>query len=434
MSRTPRLLTHTSSYLCAGSRWGFVLMLAACGGDSDSPTAPGEPVASVTISPATASLLLGEASEFTASAETANGQQVPEMTFTWTSSDMSVATVSAEGRVTAVGGGSATITAATEGKSRTADVTVIVLTFASVSAGQFHTCGLTPSGEAHCWGRSYYGQLGTGDAANSAIPAAVSNGISFAQLTTQVWHTCGLTASGEAYCWGYNASGELGNGSTTGEDANPTPFAVSGGLTFASLSAGSHHTCGLTPSSEAYCWGANESGQLGTGSGRLSATPMAVSGDLVFESLAAGLRNTCGLTPNGEAYCWGSNDDGKLGNGTTVHSATPEAVSGGITFASLAVGFRHTCGLTPNGEAYCWGGSFHGQLGNGSFADGPNPTPLAVSGGLTFASLSLGSVHTCGVTTGDDAYCWGNNLQAGPRLGDGTYSKRATPVLVFGQH
>src|SRR6185295_15360420 len=46
-------------------------------------------------------------------------------------------------------------------------------------------------------------------------------------------HTCALTTSGAAYCWGYNGSGELGNGQTG--IVNPTPVAVVGGLTFQSL-------------------------------------------------------------------------------------------------------------------------------------------------------------------------------------------------------
>ena len=414
MSRTPRLLICTVPYLGLVSSGVLVLMVAGCGGESVSPTGPED--------------------------------------------------VGAE------------------------PVGALMLTFAMVSLGEWHTCGLTTSGEAYCWGRNIFGQLGTGDTDDRAIPAAVSNGISFAQVTTRLWHTCGLTASGDAYCWGFNRDGQLGNGSTTGDDPNPTPFAVSGSFTFVSLSAGGHHVCSLTPSGEAYCWGENQYGQLGIGSGRPSATPVAVSGGLTFTSISAGGRHTCGLTPGGEAYCWGRNDYGQLGIGSGAPSATPVAVSGGLTFVSVIAGFRHTCGLTtsgeaycwgsnnrgalgngttvnsatpvavrpgrspqgllitfaslsasghtcgltPSGEAYCWGDNWAGQLGNGSTTgQDPNPTPIAVSGGLTFASLSVGVSHTCGLTTSNDAYCWGSNNYG--RLGAGTGSRRTTPVLVLGQ-
>jgi alpha-tubulin suppressor-like RCC1 family protein len=52
---------------------------------------------------------------------------------------------------------------------------------------------------------------------------------------------------------------------------------VAGGLTFASLTAGFYHTCGLTGSGVAYCWGANGSGQLGDGSNTRRTTPVAVA-------------------------------------------------------------------------------------------------------------------------------------------------------------
>src|SRR5690606_42107375 len=63
-------------------------------------------------------------------------------------------------------------------------------------------------------------------------------------ITTGDTHTCGITTTGTAYCWGNNGSGRLGNGNTGG--SYNTPQAVSGGLTFASITAGLGHTCGLT--------------------------------------------------------------------------------------------------------------------------------------------------------------------------------------------
>jgi alpha-tubulin suppressor-like RCC1 family protein len=53
-------------------------------------------------------------------------------------------------------------------------------------------------------------------------------------------HVCSLTADGTAWCWGSNSSGQLGNGSTAPLSDVPVP--VSGGIIFASLSAGSSHT------------------------------------------------------------------------------------------------------------------------------------------------------------------------------------------------
>src|SRR2546425_653085 len=182
-------------------------------------------------------------------------------------------------------------------------------------------------------------------------PAAVSGGLTFAGVSGGTLYTCGVTTSGAAYCWGINNYGQGGNGTTTYSFL--TPVAVSGGLTFTVVSAASLHTCGVTTSGAAYCWGQNGYGQLGNGTTTSSTTPVAVSGGLTFAAVSAVLLHTCGVTTSGAAYCWGYNGCGELGNGTTTSSGTPVAVSGGLTFAAVSVGRSssyqesHSCGLTP---------------------------------------------------------------------------------------
>ena len=454
-------ITRAPRHVCTGSLSVLVLLLGACGGDSDSLTAPEEPsVASVIVSAVSDSLLRGESTAFTARAEDSGGNPISGGTFTWASSNSAVATV--EGRetdnrigfVTGVGRGSTTITVTMDGESATAALTVEVLDLASVDAGTFHSCGLTSSGTAYCWGNNHTGILGVGgttetcasfvggEVSCSAVPKPVSGGLAFISLSVANGFTCGLTTSSEAYCWGANSTGRLGNGTTV---TGATPEAVSGGLTFASLSAGAGHTCGLTPSGDAYCWGANDFGQLGTtsvsetceddfvGSIPCSTVPVPVSGDLIFASISAGGVHTCGLTSSGEAYCWGDNVLGQLGNGATVGynpNPTPFAVSGGLTFASLSTGGPDTCGVTISGTAYCWGSNAQGQLGIGFSDQLPHPTPELVLGGLTFASVSAGVDYMCGVTTNGEAYCWG--LDWDGTLGNSTIGDMSAPVPVSG--
>ena len=145
-------------------------------------------------------------------------------------------------------------------------------------------------------------------------------------------------------------------------------------------------------------------------------------------SVDAGNIHTRALSITGDAYCWGFNDFGQLGDGSTTGSLTPVLVSGGIRFSSISTRGSHTCGVTSVGDVYCWGENFRGQLGDGTTVN--RLTPVLVSGGLSFASVSAAFSETCGVTTGGDAYCWGNNWSG--QLGDGTTINRLTPVPVAG--
>jgi alpha-tubulin suppressor-like RCC1 family protein len=99
-----------------------------------------------------------------------------------------------------------------------------------------------------------------------------------------------------------------------------------------------------------------------------------------------------------------------------------------LSFAPvIAGGLEHTCGVTTGGSAYCWGDNDHGQLGDGTDLD-RFITPVPVAGGLSFASLTAGTGHTCGVTGAGSLYCWGDNGHG--RLGDGTTTNRYIPVSV----
>src|SRR5205823_6659512 len=82
------------------------------------------PVASVTVSPAAASVTAGQTVQLAAVTRDSAGNVLTGRTVTWTATNSGVATVSATGLVAGVATGSATVTATSEGKSNTAAVTV----------------------------------------------------------------------------------------------------------------------------------------------------------------------------------------------------------------------------------------------------------------------------------------------------------------------
>jgi alpha-tubulin suppressor-like RCC1 family protein len=328
------------------------------------------------------------------------------------------------------------------------DPPVVILRPETITTGGYHSCGLTDRGSAYCWGWNGQGQLGVGDEhrLDRHYPAPVAGGLAFAQISAGAGHTCGVTPTGAAYCWGFNASGQLGDGTTT-RQLVPTP--VAGGLSFTQISAasvnasslwpGGSHTCALTSGGVVYCWGSNYYGQLGDGSQSSRLTPVAIVGDLAFRQISAGARHTCGVATSGAAYCWGNHYTGEVGDGSppwgefmdeSAPRPLPTAVAGGLSFAQVSAGGQHTCGLTPAGKAYCWGNGLSGQLGDG-ILHAPATSPSAVVGDRAYSQITAGRYHSCAYTPSGEAWCWGSNADG--QLGDGNYqTQSASPRMVAG--
>ncbi len=419
---------------------GVVSLLAACKENGTGPTAPcgmgstcsgSQQLASLTLSPAFDTLLVGDKAQITFAATNSSGAAVTGITVAYKSSDTAVAKVDTSGRVSAVGAGTTTITIAAGGLKASAQLTVLAFRIVLLSAGTDYTCLTLPLGRGYCWGRDELGQLAAAapgtcfdTASTTAIPCAtspirMSGNIHVTALTTGASVACALNNTSAAFCWGDNTFGELGIGAAGGGGASPAQ--VIGELTFMGIGAGNMHACGVVSGGRVFCWGDDAFGQLGdTGIVNSTSPVPAESAGVVMSSftfVTTGAAHTCALKAGGAAYCWGANVVGELGIGSVdnnVHT-TPVQVAGGLSFVSLTAGTAHTCGLTAAGVAYCWGDNSAGELGIGS-AGNPQPSPVAVAGGLTFTELSAGNVFTCGVS-GGAAYCWGSNSDG--QIGEG---------------
>jgi alpha-tubulin suppressor-like RCC1 family protein len=94
-------------------------------------------------------------------------------------------------------------------------------TFDTVAVGGWHACGLRKDGSVACWGVNDHGQLGSGTKIplllntrpGTNTPAKVSSDLQFSALAASGLHTCALTLSGEAWCWGSNSNGQIGDDS-----------------------------------------------------------------------------------------------------------------------------------------------------------------------------------------------------------------------------
>jgi len=248
-------------------------------------------------------------------------------------------------------------------------------------------------------------------------------------------NVCAVGVDGQAWCWGPNHYGQLGTGDTAAADV---PRTAAEGYLFAkiSMSTGGAFACGIATTGAAFCWGNQEGGRLGDGTmapvGQYVTAPVPVSGGLTFTDIATGGDHACGIAAGGAAYCWGHNERGQLGRGSSANSAVPVAVSGGLSFTSITAHQMVTCGITADGTGYCWGNGAMGNLGTGSVAS--SNVPVAITGNLRFSSLQLGLWTACGVTTSGDGYCWGQNGSGELGVGSKTPAESLEPRLVVDGH
>ncbi len=335
-----------------------------------------------------------------------------------------------------------------------ADLPPAGVAFRSLSSNGVRNCATTTGDQVYCWGGSD----------QELSPSLRNIGVVARQVAVGTTAACVLDPLGKAYCWGDNALGQLGDGTTT---ASPTTArSVTGGLTFTALDAGGYTACGLTGSGELYCWGQ-------TATSGIQTTPLRI-GSILFRSftmrgssinavatdgtLRQGLLGTtltqdgaandwlthggfgafgiqlvhyCALKTGGSAWCRGDNRDGQLGNGTTSFATTAEygAVAGGQVFRTVQVGGGFTCGLTTTDDAYCWGVNYTGFLGDDTKTS--RAVPTKVSSSLKYSALDVSSFGACGIGKADARiYCWGSN--DGGRLGLNWIYRYLTPTRVYG--
>jgi len=432
---------------------------------------------------------LGDTARLTAQAKDAGGENISVASFTWVSSDTTIANVSTDGLVTAVTNGTAAITVTAGSASAAASASIqqaaasitlspdsLVLAAAADTAtvtGIVKDAGGSEmiSSPGLTWSSS---DASTVTVNSSGIVTAVASGL--ATVTAQAGDLKSTVNARVKGSSGYLAVTVTGDGDPlpdvdvwltdpTGTNTKKTTDSA-GIVLFRDLWAG-ENTVTLE--------------QLPTGLTLVPTNPQTVQisedrgHDLVFTGVFAPVQIT------GTATSWGKaveeavvRIEGKDTLEVTVNSTGVFQVdsirrggTGAYTFAisnhtgvrfkeptltqtlksgansaefigkpdgliweSVSGGYMYSCAVTTGGEAYCWGNNEHGQLGDGTTTD--RYEPRLVVGDHSWASVNSGFYHTCGVTTAGKAYCWGDNYAG--KLGDGTSIDHYEPTLVSGGH
>ncbi|MEQ1568338.1 MAG: hypothetical protein ABMA64_22055, partial [Myxococcota bacterium] len=183
-------------------------------------------------------------------------------------------------------------------------------------------------------------------------------------------HAVAARDDGTVLAWGDNSFGQggfVGGGGWTG-DLVAIPHEVAGPRDVTAVAAGGGHDLALTASGEVWAWGANDSGQLGTGSiGGIGAPNVVVGLPLPAVAIAAPGEASAAILTDGTVWTWGGDDDQELGDGSAA-SASPSATpmpTQALPEAAVAIegGESHFVVLLADGTAASWGGNWHGELG-----------------------------------------------------------------------
>ncbi|QZY29126.1 RCC1 domain-containing protein [Nocardioides coralli] len=96
-------------------------------------------------------------------------------------------------------------------------------------------------------------------------------------------------------------------------------------------------------------------------------------------------------------------------------------------WSQVSGGYNYSCGVTTDEAAWCWGENEYGVFGNGK-SNGSSSNPVQVAGAAGWASIEASHIHTCAVKTDHTAWCWGNNRLG--QLGNGAVSNTGHPLPI----
>jgi len=291
------------------------------------------------------------------------------------------------------------------------------------ASGVCESNGYCSFADTACAGTERRYSAGAGDQANACVAAAATGCIS--DLVGGDQHFCAVRSDGTVWCWGANDAGQLGDG-TTMDRAAPVQVKTPAGKKFVEVRATENSSCALATDDTVWCWGTNDTGQLGVASAGVphadSSTPIQVTktdsgATFLAKHLSAGGKHVCGVDGNGALYCWGENSDGQCGEqppsagGSADDVFVPTPVAGlAEGMVAVSVGDEHSAALKDDGSVWEFGGNANGQLGDGTTTDSWMPVQARITSVKTIAG---GDEHICGSKNDGTIWCWGYGVALG---------------------
>ena len=276
-----------------------------------------------------------------------------------------------------------------------------------VSSGITNTCFINDE-NIYCSGDNTWGQLGNGTFTNSSAPTQVTGITNVEQIAVSDADVCALKNDGKIFCWGIFTD----HTDPVHQKNSNVPVQLNSNLIFKSISNGDNSEfCAVTTDGSVYCW---LTGDL---------YPQQINGLSNIKSVTSGGSFSCALNQSGQAFCWGSDESGQLGDGKNETEGRPVQVLNIKNFSLIFSSQATTCGITTDHKTYCWGRGTEGQLGNGSTSN--SNVPVQVNTTVQFTQIAGSLETTYAVDTTGNTYVWGTRT-----LTTSAISNDLTPVKL----
>ena len=289
--------------------------------------------------------------------------------------------------------------------------------------GEEHSVCLDSSGSVWVTGSNSKGQLGVPEDRVVNIPKMVVDLPSIVSVSCGSFFTACVDSSGVVWTFGCNGNGELGIGSTSNEIRKPQK--VEGMQAIKSIYCGGNHTLCISELDQVYCWGKNDSKQIGAQEAIVT-KPYLLFKKPAFKMFACGKSHTIGLTVDGEVIVSGSDRDRQLGCGSN-----PRSFQRNVHFlvlrlkniAFVACGNSHSLFLNDEGEVYAVGACscFGPHVGR-------NPLPVRIPNLPLIQKIFCGYDHSFCIDVEGGVWGFGNCRKG--QLGIGKIDTYHKPVSI----
>ena len=281
-----------------------------------------------------------------------------------------------------------------------------------VSGGRDSAAAIKNDGTLWTWGGNDVigsrGQLGVNDATSRTTPVTTfAGGTDWKQVSMGGNHAAAVKTDGTLWLWGDGNRGSLGiNALGTPRCTPVTTFA--GGTNWKQVNCGRFgHTAAIKTDGTLWTWGPNTYGQLGNGTTSDRCTPVQTSaGGTNWKQVSCGGYFTAAVKTDGTLWCWGRNNTGQIGNNgptTSTYQDPVQTSAGGTNWKQVSCGDSHIAAIKTDGTLWIWGSNSNGAIGVNDTNNRCTPV-TTFAGGTNWKQVASGSVgfSVAAIKTSDD--------------------------------